>query len=325
MKQKTVLVSGAGGFVAGAVIPSLIRAGWQVRAASRSPQTIRTSPGLTAVAAPDLGPDADWAPLLHDCDVVIHLAARVHVLHETAADPEADFQRVNAHGTATLARQAADCGVRRLVLASSIKVNGETTPQDHPFTANDPMAPQDPYARSKADAERALWAVCSEGTLQGVVVRPPLVYGPGAKGNFATLLSAVRRHLPLPLACIGNRRSLISRHNLASALTLCADHPAAPGQTFLVSDGEDLSTADLIRQMAQALSTHAVMLPVPDPLLRILLTCSGQRRLIPRLLDSLTVDAMPIRHRCGWQPPQTVDDGIRQACVAAQGKTIPVA
>jgi UDP-glucose 4-epimerase len=311
--SKTVLVTGASGFVAAALIPQLTAAGWQVRAAERRPGSAPVLPNVTAVASPDLGPDADWAPALAGCDAVIHLAARVHVMRDTANDPLAAFRASNSAGTARLAQQAAAAGVQRMVLVSSIKVNGEGTAPGRPYRASDVPAPMDPYGQSKAEGEEALWAICAHSHLQGVVIRPPLVYGPGVKGNFASLMRAVAKRRPLPLGSVDNRRSLVAVDNLASALVCVVSHPAANGQTFLVSDDETLSTPDLIRRLAVALGRRPRLVPVPPSVLRLMLSAIGKGGFANRLMGSLEVDSQPLRDRCGWVPVQTIDQGLQAA------------
>jgi UDP-glucose 4-epimerase len=311
--SKTVLVTGASGFVAAALIPQLTAAGWQVRAAERRPGSAPVLPNVTAVASPDLGPDADWTPALAGCDAVIHLAARVHVMRDTATDPLAAFRASNSAGTARLAQQAAAAGVQRMVLVSSIKVNGEGTAPGRPYRASDVPAPMDPYGQSKAEGEEALWAVCAHSPLQGVVIRPPLVYGPGVKGNFASLMRAVAKRRPLPLGSVDNRRSLVAVDNLASALVCVVSHPAANGQTFLVSDDETLSTPDLIRRLAVALGRRPRLVPVPPSVLRLMLSAIGKGSFANRLMGSLEVDSHPLRDRCGWVPVQTIDQGLQAA------------
>ncbi len=311
--SKTVLVTGASGFVAAALIPQLTAVGWQVRAAERRPGSAPVLPNVTAVASPDLGPDADWAPALAGCDAVIHLAARVHVMRDTANDPLAAFRASNSAGTARLAQQAAAAGVQRMVLVSSIKVNGEGTAPGRPYRASDVPAPRDPYGQSKAEGEEALWAVCAHSAMQGVVIRPPLVYGPGVKGNFASLMRAVAKRRPLPLGSVDNRRSLVAVDNLASALVCVVSHPAANGQTFLVSDDETLSTPDLIRRLAVALGRRPRLVPVPPSILRLMLSAIGKGGFANRLMGSLEVDSQPLRDRCDWVPVQTIDQGLQAA------------
>src|SRR3990167_1324912 len=243
--ENTVLVTGANGFVGQALCGEMLRQGWQVSAAVRAPCQLPVAVATVSVGAID--GETNWA------DVVIHLAARVHVMEDMAADPLAEFLKVNAQGTANLARQAAAAGVKRLVYVSSIKVNGEQTSETQPFAESDPPDPQDAYAVSKWQAEQALHGVAHETGLEVVIVRTPLVYGPGVKGNFIRLLAAVDKGIPMPLAGVRNKRSLIYLDNLAGALILCASHPAAAGKTYLVRDGEDVSIPELVRQIAAGL------------------------------------------------------------------------
>lgn len=306
----TVLVTGATGFVGRALVPALAERGHAVRSAVR-----RAGSGLLGeVAVGEIGPETDWSAALQGVDVVIHLAARVHVMQDTAADPLAAFRRVNTDGTERLARQAAEAGVRRLVLVSSIKVNGERA--ERPFTELDPPRPEDPYGISKAEAEAVLRRVAEEAGLEAVVVRPPLVYGPGVGGNFARLLALVERGLPLPLGAVDNRRSLVGRCNLVDFLVRCAEHPAAAGETFLVSDGEDLSTAELIRRLARALDRPVRLWPVPPALLYAAGRVTGRTAVVERLCGSLQIDSRKGRERLGWAPPATVEEELARTAAA---------
>src|SRR3990167_2610644 len=249
--ENTVLVTGANGFVGRALCREMLRQGWQVSAAVRAPCQLPVAVATVSVGAID--GETNWADALREVDVVIPLAARVHVMSYMAADPLAEFLKVNAQGTANLARQAAAAGVKRLVYVSYIKVNGEQTSETQPFAESDPPDPQDAYAVSKWQAEQAFHGVGHETGLEVVIVRTPLVYGPGVKGNFIRLLAAVDKGIPMPLAGVRNKRSLIYLDNLAGALILCASHPAAAGKTYLVRDGEDVSIPELVRQIAAGL------------------------------------------------------------------------
>lgn len=300
-----VLVTGADGFVGRALLPALTKAGHAARAAVRVP---RADSAPDAVAIGDIGPETDWTAALDGIEAVIHLAARVHVMRETATDPLDQFRRVNVEGTRRLATAAA-AGVRRFVFVSSVKVNGEET-AERPFTEADIPLPEDPYGISKWEAEQILGGTASG--METVVLRPPLVYGPGVKGNFLSLLKLCNRGWPLPLGAIGNARSLIYVGNLADALVRAVDHPAAAGETFLVSDGEAVSVPELVRRIAAALDRPARLLPVPPGLLRAGAALIGRPGAAKRLLGSLVVDDQRIRKILAWQPPFTMVEGLRE-------------
>lgn len=303
-----ILVTGANGFIGRVLCPELRRRGHEVRRAVRQ-ATPEAQAGTFGVGHID--GHTDWTPALPGVDTVIHLAARVHVMREQAQDPLAAFRRVNVAGTEHLARAAAAAGVKRLVYVSSIKVNGEQTGPGEKFTEEDAPAPRDPYGVSKLEAEHALRRVAGETGLEVVIVRPPLVYGPGVKGNFRQMLKVLGSGLPLPLAAIHNRRSLVYVENLADALIACATHPAAAGQTYLVSDGEDLSTPALLRTLGQALGKRAWLLPLPVRLLQKLATVAGKAAQADRLTGSLCVDSGKIRSQLDWMPPRTLQQGLQ--------------
>lgn len=296
MTNGHVLVTGANGFVGRAACEHLRREGWTVRAALRRSTPVPAAD--EAVVVGEIGADTDWTRALAGVDVVLHLAARVHVMRETAADPQAAFDAVNVAGTRALAEQAARAGVRRLVYVSSVKVNGEAT-FGVPFTEEDPPRPEDPYGRSKWKAEQELRAMPGLGT---VIVRPPLVYGPGVRGNFLRLLRLAELGLPLPLAAVNNRRSLIALTNLVDLLSVCLEHPAAAGETFLAADAADVSTADLLRAIARNLHKPARVWPLPAVVLRAAAVMLRQTATFQRLCGSLQVDTAKVRRLLGWQP-----------------------
>lgn len=304
------LVTGANGFVGHALCAELVKRGQAVRGAVRSDQSALPA-GVHAAIVGDVDAGTDWSNALDGVQTVIHLAARVHVMQDTAADPLADFRRVNTAGAEHLARCAAAAGVRRLVYISSIKVNGEQTPDGKKFSEDDAPAPQDPYGVSKWEAEQALHRVATETGLEVVVVRPPLVYGPGVKGNFAQMLSAVSRGIPLPFASLHNQRSLVYLGNLVDALIVCASHPAAAGQTYLVCDGEDASTPALLRQLAAAMGVTSRVFPCPPALLRLAGSVTGRAQQLERLLGSLQIDGARIRRDLDWAPPYSLQQGLR--------------
>jgi len=299
-----ILVTGANGFVGGPVCRALRDAGHQVIGSVR--RELTPPPGIEFRRIGALGPDTDWGPALDGIEAIVHLAARTHVMAETEADPLAAFRRVTRDGATRLAAQAAEAGVRRLIFLSSIKVNGEATAPDRPFRADDAPAPQDPYGIAKAEAEAGLRR---QGGLDLTILRPPLVHGPGVKGNLLTLIGALRRHLPLPLGAVRNRRSLVGVANLAESIRFCLDSPATIGGTFLVRDGEDVSTPELIRRLAAALDVTPVLPPLPPALLRLAGSVIGRRAAIDRLTGSLVVDDSPLRS-LGWRPPLGLDDGL---------------
>jgi nucleoside-diphosphate-sugar epimerase len=301
-----VLVTGASGFVGSAVLPALRAKGHMVRAAVRREADCDAD---EQVRVGDLSPDADWRDAVRGIDAVVHLAARVHVMHDTSPDPLAEFRRSNVEGTLALARAAAAAGAKRMVFLSSIKVNGEAT-TDRPFTERDAPAPKDPYGVSKAEAEAGLARVATESGLELVVLRPPLVYGPGVRANFLRLVRLADRGAPLPFGAVDNRRSMVFVGNLADAIVRCVEHPAAAGRTFLVSDGEDLSTSDLIARLAKALGKRATLVPVPPALMRAAARLLGKSAEADRLLGSLRIDSSALRASLAWQPPFTVDEGL---------------
>ena len=305
-----VLVTGANGFVGRVLCAALTQHGHAVRGAVRS-STTAASAKTPYVAVGEMTEQADWSVALTDVDVVIHLAARVHVMRDTAVDPLAEFRRVNTAGTEHLARCAAASGVKRLVYVSSIKVNGEETHEGQKFSGADRPAPQDAYAISKWEAEQALPRVAQETGLEVVVVRPPLVYGPGVKGNFAQMLAVVAKGIPLPFAAVDNRRSLVYLGNLVDALIACATQPAAAGQTYLICDGEDISTSDLLRQLAVTMGVSSRLFPCPATLLRLAGKLVGKSQQLERLLGSLQVDSGKIRRELNWQPPYSLQQGLQ--------------
>lgn len=306
-----ILLTGASGFVGQAVISRLCgEADVTIRAAFRT-RPAHLPDRIEAIAIGDLGPDTDWCAAVRDVDVVVHCAARVHVMEDSEADPLAAFRRTNVAGTLGLARAAAAAGCRRLVFISSIKVNGESTAIGQPFTEMAPPAPQDPYGRSKLEAEEALFALGRETGMEVVVIRPPLVYGPGVRANFAAMMRWVACGIPLPFGAIDNRRSLVCVANLADLVARCIAHPAAANQVFLAGDGEDVSTTELLRRVAKALGKPARLLPIPQSLIEAAATLAGRKALADRLCGSLQVDIGKARQVLGWAPPLSVDEGLR--------------
>ncbi len=307
--KKSILVTGANGFLGSALCAELLRREQHVLAATRS-GTARSGENMAAVTTGDVNAQTDWSAALHEIDVVIHLAARVHVMRDDSENPLEEFRKVNLHGTENLARQAAKAGVQRLVYVSSIKVNGEQT-TGAPFSENDAPHPQDPYGISKWEAERALQRVAAETGLEIVIVRPPLVYGSGVKGNFISLFAAINKGIPLPLAGAKNARSLVYVGNLVDALIRCATHPAAAGRTYLLSDGDEVSTATLAREIATALHRSDRTFYFPPTLLHMIANVAGKSAQVDRLFGSLRIDSRKIRAELGWTAPYTLQQGLR--------------
>lgn len=298
-----ILVTGAYGFVGRALCEQLARHSIDYRA------TVRHKCGEGEWQIGDINAETDWSSALEDCDTVIHLAARVHVMDDRAADPLAAFRAINVAATENLARQAARLGVRRFVFVSSIKVNGEST-EDVPFRASDVPAPLDAYGQSKLEAEQALHTISAETGLAVVVVRPPLVYGPGVGANFQRLMQLVKAGVPLPLGAVRNRRSLVALDNLVDLLMVCTRHPAAVGRTFLVSDDHDVATSELIRMLAAAMGKRARLLPVPARLLAAGAGVLGKSAAADRVLGSLQVDIEQTRAILGWKPVVSMEGAI---------------
>ncbi len=306
----SILVTGAGGFVGLRLCARLAAAGYTVKAAVRrdSAALAAITPAAHIFRVGDIGPGTDWQAALAGVDMVVHLAARAHVMRDGASDPLAEYRRVNVAGSERLARAAAAAGVRRLIYMSSIKVNGEAT-VDAPFRESDAPAPLDAYGRSKWEAEQLLSRIAAETGLAVTVLRPPLIYGAGVKGNLARLLRWIERGLPLPFASVVNRRSLIYLENLIDAALAVMRHPA-PGRLYLVSDAHDLSTPQLIRALARGLDKTPRLLAVPPSLLRLSGACTGQRDAVGRLVGSLQIDASRIAVELGWRPAYDPKQGL---------------
>lgn len=298
-----VLVTGAAGFVGSALCDRLNVAAHDTVAAVRRQSDLRNE-----FVVGDIGPSTDWRSVLVDCDVVIHLAARVHVMDDTAADPLALYRATNTDATLNFARQAAAAGVKRFVFISTIKVNGEG--RDAAYCEADVAKPQDAYAISKWEAEQGLHRIAADTGLEVVILRPPLVYGPRVKANFLRLLRTVRRGWPLPLGAVRNHRSLLYLGNFVDAIKICIEHPDAAGQTFLLDDGQPVSTPDLIRAVARAMGRPARLLAVPVSVLEFMGTLLGKQAAVARLTGSLWVDSSLIRQRLGWIPPYSMEAGL---------------
>lgn len=311
MNPQQLLITGANGFVGRALCAEAARQNFVVHAATRSACNLPFADVSRAVGPMD--GLTDWEEALAGIDMAVHLAARVHVMDDTADNPLDEFRRTNVQGTLNLARQAAAAGVRRFVFMSSIKVNGEATQPGHPFTADAAPAPLDAYGISKMEAEQGLRDIAAQTGMEVVIIRPPLVYGPGVKANFAAMMRWLGRGVPLPLGAIDNRRSLVALDNLVDLVVTCLGHRAAANQTFLVSDGEDVSTTELLRRMGIAMHRPAHLIPVPASFLQGAASLLGKRDVARRLCGSLQVDIHKTRQLLGWNPPLTLDQGLKKA------------
>ena len=303
-------MTGANGFVGKPLCVELLRQGQTVRAVTRSANS--QAENIDAVSVCTIDGETDWAFALPDVNVVIHLAARVHVMKDTAIDALAECRRINVEGTLNLARQAVKSGVKRFIFISSIKVNGESTLLGQPYTAEDEPAPVDPYGISKREAEEALRQLAGETGLEVVIIRPPLIYGPGVKANFRSMMHWLDKGIPLPLGAIHNQRSLVALDNLIDLIVTCIHHPAAANQIFLAGDGEDLSTTGLLQRMAAALNKKVRLIPVPEPLLIWGAKLLGKQAIAQRLCGSLQVDISKAHDLLDWKPPVSVDEALHK-------------
>lgn len=303
-----ILLTGASGFLGGRILETLNRLGrFDIALALRSQDSY---PGAIVHVVGELSADADWSVALTGQQVVIHAAARAHIMKDEMADPLAEYRRVNVDGTLNLARQAAAAGVKRFIFISSIGVNGNINTR--PFTASDRSNPAEPYAQSKWEAEQGLWKIQQETGMELVIIRPPLVYGPSAPGNFGSLVRWIEKGIPLPLGAIHNRRSLVGIDNLVDLIVRCVDHPAAANRVFLAGDGEDLSTSDLLRAVGRAMGRPTRLIPVPVWVLQWGATLLGKKAMEQRLLGSLQVDISQTCELLDWKPPYTVEEGLRR-------------
>jgi nucleoside-diphosphate-sugar epimerase len=311
-----ILVTGADGFIGRA-----LREWWRERGV-RFSGVVREIAADAAhpeeLMAAGVGAKADWGAALQGVETVVHLAGRVHVMREQAHDPEADYREANVELTRRLASAAWSAGVRRIVFASSAKVNGEAAPADRPFTEDDAPAPQDAYGRSKLAAEQDLRSSAASAGREAVILRLPLVYGPGVKGNFAALLAWLAAGRAIPVGAVRNRRSMLCVANACAAIDSAVRHPAAANRTFVVCDDEAVSTPELCRKLADALGVPARLPAVPLPLLRLAATLAGRGDALEKLTGSLVIDNARIKRELGWKPPVSADRGLAETAQAWQ-------
>lgn len=306
-----ILLTGATGFVGQALLKQLGREDYPVTVSSRRKWSSSNSQPIRHFFA-EIKPDTEWYDALSGTDVVIHVAARVHVMHETSDDPLQAFREVNTLGTLNLARQAAESGVKRFIFLSSIKVNGESTLNGYPFTDKDHFIPTDPYALSKYEAEQGLKTLARKTGMEVVIIRPPLVYGPGVKANFEAMIKWVKRGIPLPFGNVFNKRSFIALENLVSFILLCINHPKAANETFLVSDNEDVSTTQLLQKVARSCDSKILLLPIPVPIMEFCARAIGKDEIARRLFGSLHVDCSKARDLLGWEPVITMAEQLEK-------------
>ena len=311
MKQ-IVAITGASGFIGHALIRApQLHSNYHVIALCRSTPSERSARVEYRICG-GLGPNSDASQFLSNTDAVVHIAARTQVTREAEADTLSAYREINVEGCLNLARRAAELGVKRFIFLSSIKVNGETAPQGRPFRANDTPNPQDAYGISKMEAELGLLEITRETGMEVVCIRPPLVYGPGVKGNFLSLLMWLERGIPLPLGSIYNQRSFVGIDNLVDLIITCLEKPAAANQTFLVSDDEDVSTTELLLRMRSVLNKPTPLLPLPPALLKLGARMIGKTEIAQRLLGDLQIDISKTKELLGWSPPVNFDDGLRK-------------
>ncbi|WP_165676329.1 UDP-glucose 4-epimerase family protein [Metapseudomonas otitidis] len=300
-----ILLTGASGFVGKALHAALTEKKLPVLTAGRS------QAGLNSLVFDSIDGDTDWAPALANVSCVIHSAGRAHITRDFSKDPLSEFRKINVCGTLNLARQSAKYGVSRFIFISSAKVNGDSSLDGHPFNAEQPPAPVDAYSLSKLEAERGLHELARQTGMQVVIIRPVLVYGPGVKANFLSMMNWLARGIPLPLGAVDNKRSFVALDNLVDLITVCIDHPAAANQVFMVSDDDDISTSELLRRLGKALEVPARLLPVPTWALRSVAMMVGKYETAQRLCGSLQVDISKTKSLLGWVPPVTLDVALK--------------
>lgn len=311
---KCILITGSTGFIGKALINQLLDQ-CHIKAPVRN-KHVNMDDRVDQFLLSSPLEEVDWVPLLDNVDTVIHLAARVHVMKDTVADPLESFRRTNTAGSLNLCRQASKAGVRRFIYLSSIKVNGERTLDGALFTHQDNNVPTDPYGLSKYEAEQGLMKIADSTGIEIVIIRPPLVYGPGVKANFKSMMNCLHKGVPLPFGLVNNKRSLVALDNVIDLIVTCIDHPAAKNEIFLISDSEDLSTKELLQRMALALGKRSFLLPIPTKLINLFFACIGRQDMIVRLCGSLQVDISHTKNILGWTPPYSTDQSLKKTADA---------
>lgn len=313
--KRNILVTGANGFIGRSLCATLKEKSYFVRGSVRN-NALDVSEANEYIQVGDINELTNWQEALAGIDTVIHLAARVHVMDSCGNDKLHDFRKVNVFGTERLAKMAVKAGVKRFIFISSVKVNGEKT-RGVAYTEKDILAPIDAYGISKRDAEDLLHSIANETGLELVILRLPLVYGPGVKANFKNLIKIAATSLPLPFAGINNSRSFLFLGNLVDAITICINHPLAAGETFLLSDGQDMSTPNLIKKIASAMGRKTILFYFPNIILKMLCKIVSKAEELEKLTGSLIVDSSKIRNLLGWKSPFTFEEGIRETVSAS--------
>tara|TARA_R110001583_G_C5671425_1_gene411180 strand:- start:4945 stop:5904 length:960 start_codon:yes stop_codon:yes gene_type:complete len=314
-----VLVTGANGFVGTTLVTQLFANNFEVIGTVRSKDSILPD-GVPRFLISDIADEIHWNNMLEGVSVVIHTAARVHVMDDSVANPLVEFRKVNVDATLRLARQAVNTGVKRFIFISSIKVNGEMTLTEQSFKPNDNNKPTDPYGLSKYEAEQGLLALAKETGMEVVIIRPPLVYGPGVRANFASMMKWINKGVPLPFGAIHNQRSLVALDNLVSFIIHCIDHPKAANEIFLISDGKDVSTSELLRKVAKAFGKQVWLLPIPVNWMSFVARLIGKGDVADRLFGSLQIDSSKIHDLLGWKPVITMDEQLKKIADAYLNK-----
>ncbi|MCF6202665.1 MAG: NAD-dependent epimerase/dehydratase family protein [Methylococcaceae bacterium] len=309
--MKKILLTGATGFVGKALLAELLQNNFEVIASIRN-TPIPSSLKVQTITIDSLLASTDWSPALQKTDIVIHSAARVHIMKDFSTNPLAEFRKTNVDGTLNLARQAKKSGVSRFIFISSIKANSHSSRSQSILRPDDTTPPTDPYGLSKYEAEQGLLELAKNSTMEIVIIRPPLVYGPNVKGNFLSLLKYIKKELPLPLGSINNQRSLVALDNLVDFIHLCATHPKAANEIFLISDGEDVSTTELLIKIARAFNKKLFLIPIPALALSFIAKLFGKDAMVNRLLESLQVDNSKAIELIGWRPVISMDSQLKK-------------